>query len=86
MEEQSQDLKELLLQTDEEFHKLADQHHELEGRLQELADKHYLSEPEQVEEVELKKRKLAIKDRMAEIMRRTREQPPPLQAMSDARP
>ena len=56
MNEQSQDLKELLLQTDEEFHQLADQHHELEDRLHELTAKHYLSEPEQVEEVTLKKR------------------------------
>ena len=39
MNEQSQDLKELLLQTDEEFHRLADKHHELEGRLHELTEK-----------------------------------------------
>ena len=36
MNEQSQDLKDLLLQTDEEFHGLAAKHHELEGRLQAL--------------------------------------------------
>ena len=47
MNEQSQDLKELLLQTDEEFHHLAAKHHELEDRLHELTAKHYLSEPEQ---------------------------------------
>jgi uncharacterized protein YdcH (DUF465 family) len=70
MNEQSQNLKELLLQTDEEFHHLAAKHHELEGRLHELTEKHYLSEPEQVEEVNLKKRKLQIKDRMEDILRR----------------
>ena len=63
------DLKDLLLQTDEEFHQLADQHHELEDRLHELTAKHYLSEPEQVEEVTLKKRKLQLKDRMEDILR-----------------
>lgn len=70
MNEQSQDLKELLLQTDEVFHDLAAKHHELEGRLHELTEKPYLSEPEQLEEVTLKKRKLQLKDQMEDILRR----------------
>jgi uncharacterized protein YdcH (DUF465 family) len=69
MNEESQDIKSLLLQTDEEFHQLAVKHTELEGRLHELTAKHYLSEPEQVEEVTLKKRKLQLKDRMENILR-----------------
>jgi uncharacterized protein YdcH (DUF465 family) len=77
MNGQSQDLKELLLQTDEEFHQLAARHHELEDRLHELTEKHYLSEPEQVEEVRLKKQKLQLKDRMEDILRRRRAEPPP---------
>jgi hypothetical protein len=72
MNEPSQDLKELLLQTDEEFHQLAAKHQELEGRVNELTAKPYLSEPEQLEEVTLKKRKLQIKDRMEDILRRHR--------------
>ena len=63
-----------LLQTDEEFHSLAVKHHELEDRLHELTAKHYLSEPEQVEEVTLKKKKLQLKDRMEDIMRRHRQE------------
>ena len=74
MNDQSQDLKQVLLQTNEEFHQLADKHHELEGRLHELTIKHYLSEPEQLEEATLKKRKLQLKDRMEDIMRRHRQQ------------
>jgi len=62
-------LRELLLRTDEEFHQLADQHTELDGRLHELTARHYLSEPEQVEEVTLKKKKLQVKDRMENILR-----------------
>jgi uncharacterized protein YdcH (DUF465 family) len=73
MNEQSQDLKEQLLRNDEEFHQLAAKHHELEDRLHELTTKHYLSEPEQLEEITLKKRKLQIKDRMEDIMRRNRQ-------------
>jgi uncharacterized protein YdcH (DUF465 family) len=74
MNEQTQDLREVLLKTDEEFHQLAAKHHELEGRLHELTTKHYLSEPEQLEEATLKKRKLQLKDRMEDIMRRHRQQ------------
>ena len=72
MNGQSQNLKELLLQSDEEFHDLAAKHHALEDRLHELTSKHYLSEPEQLEEVNLKKKKLQLKDRMEEIVRRHR--------------
>jgi len=70
MNEQPQDLKALLMQTDEEFHHLAIQHHQLEDRLHQLTAKHYLSEPEQIEEVNLKKRKLQLKDRMEIILRK----------------
>ena len=73
MNGQLQALKELLLQTDEEFHELAVKHHELEDRLHELASKSYLSEPEQLEAVTLKKRKLQLKDRMEDILRRRRQ-------------
>jgi uncharacterized protein len=85
MNEPSQDLKELLLQTDEEFHQLAAKHQELEGRVNELTAKPYLSEPEQLEEVTLKKRKLQIKDRMEDILRRHRSGQP-ASGMSDAVP
>ena len=67
-----QELKELLLKTDEEFRQLATQHHELDDRLHELSGKSYLSEPEQLEEITLKKRKLQLKDRMEDILRRHR--------------
>jgi uncharacterized protein YdcH (DUF465 family) len=73
MDGQAHDLKEQLLQTDDEFHNLFARHHELEHRLHELTAKHYLSEPEQLEEVTLKKRKLQIKDRMEDIIRRRRQ-------------
>ena len=70
--ENVQELKELLLKTDEEFRQLATQHHELDHRLHELSVKGYLSEPEQVEQITLKKRKLQLKDRMEDIVRRHR--------------
>ena len=72
MNAQTQDLKEVLLRTNEEFHQLAAKHHELDDRLHQLTAKAYLSEPEQIEEVTLKKRKLQLKDRMEDILRRHR--------------
>ncbi len=72
MNAQPHDLKDELLRTDEEFHNLAARHHELDDRLHELTSKHYLSEPEQLEEVTLKKKKLQLKDQMEDILRRHR--------------
>ena len=66
---EAQEVKQVLLQRDEQFRQLAEQHHQLDDRLHQLTDKHYLSEPEQVEEVTLKKRKLALKDQMESIVR-----------------
>jgi uncharacterized protein YdcH (DUF465 family) len=65
-----EELKQKLLQTDDEFRQLATQHHELDERIHNLASRHYLSEPEQLEEVTLKKRKLHLKDQMESILRR----------------
>ena len=69
MHEQSQDPRALLLQTDEEFHHLAAEHHQLEDRLHELLAKSHLSDSEQLEESTLKKRKLHLKDRMEALVR-----------------
>lgn len=73
------ELKTRLLQSNEEFRNLATQHHELEERLHNLSSKSYLSDTEQLEEVTLKKKKLQLKDRMEEILRRQRNVFPPEQ-------
>jgi uncharacterized protein len=65
-----EEMKRKLLQTDEEFRQLATQHHALDEKIHNLARRHYLSEPEQLEEVTLKKRKLHLKDQMESILRR----------------
>ena len=71
MNEQSQDLRESS-PPDEELRQLAARHHELDDRLHELTARPYLSEREQLEETDLKKRKLQIKDRMEDLMRQQR--------------
>jgi uncharacterized protein len=63
------ELKERLLQSDHEFRDLAARHHELDERLQELSTRHFLTEPEQLEESQIKKQKLRLKDRMEDILR-----------------
>ena len=71
----SQQLRESLLQTDEEFRRLAAQHRDLEARLGELSSQLYRTGQEELEKATLKKRKLQLKDRMEEIVRRRREPP-----------
>jgi uncharacterized protein YdcH (DUF465 family) len=66
---EAQEVKNFLLQSDQQFRQLAEQHHQLDDRLHQLIEKHYLSDTEQVEEVTLKKRKLAVKDQMEDIVR-----------------
>ena len=66
---EAQEVKHLLLHSNDQYRQLAEQHHRLDNRLHELTDKHYLSPTEQVEEVDLKKRKLALKDRMEAMAR-----------------
>ena len=68
----AEDLKHLLIETNEEFRQLASRHHTLDDRLHELESKHYLSDAEQFEEVKLKKRKLQVKDQMELILRNFR--------------
>ena len=66
---EAQDVKNLLLKENDHYRQLAERHHQLDDRLHELTDKHYLSSTEQIEEVTIKKRKLALKDQMEQIAR-----------------
>ena len=65
----AQEVKNFLLQSDQQFRQLAEQHHRLDDRLHQLIEKHYLSATEQFEQVTLKKKKLALKDQMETIVR-----------------
>ena len=63
-------LKEQLIMSDPEFRELAREHSRYETRLSELSALPYPSDEEQLEEITLKKKKLAVKDQMHEIMLR----------------
>jgi uncharacterized protein YdcH (DUF465 family) len=69
VERSATDVKELLLRESEEFQQLSRRHQELDERLTALTAKYFLSEEEKLEETTLKKKKLAIKDRMAHMIR-----------------
>jgi hypothetical protein len=61
-------LKEELMNRDPEFRELAREHTRYEQRLSELSALSYPSDEEQLEEITLKKKKLALKDQMYSIM------------------
>ena len=65
---EAQEVKHFLLQSHDQYRELAERHHALDDRLHELTGKHHLSDTEQVEETTIKKRKLALKDRMEQIV------------------
>ena len=68
------ELKAHLLETNEEFRRLASEHSEYGRKLDALSSRHYLTPEEQVEEVRLKKMKLRLKDQMEGILSRYRTQ------------
>ena len=61
-------LKEELMTSNPEFRELAREHVRYEERLSELSALAYPSDEEQLEEITLKKKKLAIKDQMYSLM------------------
>ena len=65
---QEADIKAHLMQTSEEFRKLAHQHLEYKRKVEELEAKPYLTEQEEVEEHRLKKLKLHLKDVMEHLV------------------
>jgi uncharacterized protein len=72
MERNIEEMKAHLMETDEEFRRLAGQHSEYANKLDALESQHHLSDQEQLEEVRLKKLKLRLKDQMLEILQRHR--------------
>jgi len=71
---EAQEVRNVLLHNDPTYRELAERHHQLDDKLHQFTDRHYLTDSEQVEEVTLKKRKLQIKDRMEDILRRHRQE------------
>ncbi len=58
-----------LLQENEEFRKVSEEHHTLDGVLAEMDKKVYLTPEEEIERKKLQKQKLLKKDMLAEMIR-----------------
>ncbi len=68
------DIREHLLQSSDEFRKLAREHSAYDEKLSLLLNRSFLSEEEKLEEVTLKKLKLRAKDRMQQMIQARRQQ------------
>ncbi|MGH9465566.1 MAG: DUF465 domain-containing protein [Thermoanaerobaculia bacterium] len=66
-------LKQELLQTDPEFRRLWEEHRSYDERLAALNQKSLLSQADELEEKQIKRHKLFLKDRMEAIAREHRE-------------
>jgi uncharacterized protein YdcH (DUF465 family) len=67
-------LRDQLLKENEEYRRLAAEHQSCDDELEGLANKHFLSEEEELKERTLKKKKLLLKDQMYSIVQKARKQ------------
>lgn len=69
MSNRAADIQRILVDQDPEFRQWADEHHHCETRLSELTSRSDITVDDELEEKSLKKRKLHLKDQMAERVR-----------------
>jgi uncharacterized protein YdcH (DUF465 family) len=70
---QNDSLKQELLDTDDEYRRLFEEHQNFERRLETLHQKSFPSQEDEQEEKRIKLQKLRLKDRMQVILRAHRE-------------
>ena len=56
--------RDVIFETDAEYQRLAEKHHQYEEELQKLSQSPYLNSEDLIEEIRLKKLKLHVKDEM----------------------
>jgi uncharacterized protein YdcH (DUF465 family) len=68
------ELRDQLIKENAEFRRLAEEHQSYDHQLEDLSNKHFLSEEEQLQEKTLKKKKLMLKDQMYSMVQKYRKQ------------
>ena len=69
-----EEIKEHLISENPEFRRLSEQHKLCEGKLNDLLKRHHLTEQDHLEEIQLKKKKLHLKDQMNSMILRFRSE------------
>ncbi len=69
-----EEIKERLISSNPDFRRLVEEHRVYEGKLQELHNRHHLTEQDHIEEVLLKKKKLHLKDQMNSMIQKFRSE------------
>ena len=62
------EIKDYLLSNDADFRRIAEEHGSYEQQLRTLSDREHVTNQEQYEEVNLKKKKLHLKDQMSRMI------------------
>ena len=68
------ELRNQLLKENAEYRRLAAEHQSYNDQLEDLTNKHFLSEEEKLQEKTLKKKKLMLKDQMYSMVQKFRKQ------------
>jgi uncharacterized protein YdcH (DUF465 family) len=69
-----QEVRQILMASDAEFRRLAEEHSRYESQLEQLDNASYRSSEDLIQQVTLKKLKLRVKDQMEELVARHRQQ------------
>jgi uncharacterized protein len=68
------ELRNQLIKENAEFRRLVEEHQSYDQQLEDLSNKHFLSEEEQLQEKTLKKKKLILKDQIYSMFQKYRKQ------------
>ena len=69
-----EEIKEHLISENAEFRRLCEEHQLYEGKLNELLNRHHMTDQDHLEEIQLKKKKLHLKDQMNYMISRFRNE------------
>ena len=69
-----EEIKEQLMSSSADFRRLAEEHHQYETKLRDLRSHPHLTEQDHLEEIDIKKKKLRLKDQMTSMVLRLKEE------------